>query len=269
MASDVRIETAGVALKGVLSDPAWTKKCALGALINMIPYVGVVWVMGYGLHYQRAVALGSSEALPEWKHFEPQVKTGFYALVVGLVYSLPLSILMTAVLVAGIAAAMVGVVATEELAWLILAGAVVFVLTMFTSVLYGMVLWPVYVHVQLHDDISSGFEFAEILGRVKGNKTAYWTAVRRAVALGLLSMAVVLVLMAIGFGGAAFLAFSTLPEELYGMASLVMAPVQLLVGVLGSLVSVPIALASNRLWGQYARIAYDLPSLEEAASAED
>lgn len=268
MASDARIDTAGAALKGVLGDPAWLKKCALGALINMIPYVGTVWVIGYGLHYQRAVALGSGETLPEWKHFEPQVKTGFYALVVGLVYSLPLSIVMTALLVVGVAAAMVGVVATEELAWLILGGVVVFVLVMFMSVLYGIVLWPVYVHVQLHDSIPSGFEFAEILSRVKANRSAYWTTVRRAVALGLFSMTVVLVLMAIGFGGAAFLAFSVLPEELYGLSSLVMAPVQLLVGVLGSLVSVPIAFASNRLWGQYARTAYDLPSLEEAASAE-
>jgi hypothetical protein len=79
-------------------------------------------------------------------------------------------------------------------------------------------------------------------------------------------MTVVLVLMGVGFGGAALLAYTTLPEELYGIASFIMTPVQILVGVLGSLVSVPIAFATNRLWGQYARIAYDLGPAAEPAS---
>ncbi|MDO8846784.1 MAG: DUF4013 domain-containing protein [Coriobacteriia bacterium] len=267
MASDQRIETIGRSLKGVFGDPKWLKKSALGAVINLIPYAGMIWLTGFGLHYQRAVALGEGERLPEWNQFEPQFKTGLYALIVGLVYSVPLSVVMSAVAVVGVSAAMVGVAATEELAWFILAGVIWFVLIMFMSVLYGILLWPVYVHVQLHDTISSGFEFKEIYGRAKAHSITYWTVARRAIALGLLSMTVMLVLMALGFGGAAFLAFVVLPEELYGMATFVMSPVQLLVGVLGSLVAVPIAFATNRLWGQYARIAYDLgPAAEPAAS---
>lgn len=268
MASDARIDTAGAALKGVFGDPGWLKKCALGALINMIPYVGLVWVMGYGLHYQRAVALGGGKELPEWKHFEPQIKTGFYAIVVGLVYSLPLSLVTSAVAVVAVSAALVGVAATEELAWLLAAGAIGFVAFMLLSVLYGIVLWPVYAHVELHDTIGSGFEFAEILSRVRANKTAFWTAARRAIALGLLSTGIAVVSMAVGFGLAALVAFNVLPEELFGLASLVMTPIQLVLGVVVGLVSVPIAFASNRLWGQYARIAYDLAPAGGAATVE-
>lgn len=267
MASDARIDTAGAALKGVLGDPAWLKKCALGALINMIPYVGAVWVVGYGLHYQRAVALGGGAALPEWKHFEPQVKTGFYAIVVGLVYSLPLGVITGAVAVVAIAGALVGIAATEELAWLLAAGAAGFAAFMFLSVLYGIVLWPVYAHVELHDTIGSGFEFAEILSRARANKTAFWTAARRAIVLGLLSTGIAVISMIVGFGLAALLAFDVLPEELLGLSSLVMTPIQLVFGVIVGLVSVPIAFASNRLWGQYARIAYDLAPAEDATVA--
>jgi hypothetical protein len=258
MAADERIETVRQALAGVGSDRAWLKRSALGALINVIPYVGAVWVMGYGLHYQRAVIADDGAALPAWRHFELQFKTGLYAFVAGLVYALPFSLVATALLVVGIGAGIVGTAATEELFWIALGVGASFVLFMFASVIYGLVLWPVYVQVQLHDTISSAFDFSGIFQRVKLHRAAFWTAARRAIGLGLISMTVVMLLSVLGILGSALLAYSVLPEEAYAAAGLLMTPVQLLVAGIGSLVSIPLNLAANRFWAGYARVAYGL-----------
>lgn len=268
MASDARIETAGQALRGVFGDPAWLKKVLLGAGVNLIPYLGAVWLMGYGLHYQRAVALGTGQRLPEWSDFQPQAKTGLFAFVVGLAYSLPLSIVLGVLMVVAVAAGVFSVAATEEVVWLFVWIVVVFGVAMAVGLAFGLILWPVYVHVELHDTIEAGFRLKEILATVKAHAATYWTAVRRSIALGLLSMSIVLLFLGVGVAAGALVGLSSRFEELFAFGALLITPFQLVAGVLISVISIPITLATNRVWGQYASVAYGLgPGAGDQADA--
>lgn len=258
MARDARIETAGQALTRVFGDPAWIKKTLIGAVVTMIPYVGAIWLMGYELHYQRAVVLGQGERLPEWKNFEPQAKTGLFAFIAGLVYSLPLSLLFSAVAVVAIAGGIVTIAATENVLWLVVWGLVLFALLLVVGVVYGVVLWPVYVHVQLHDTIESGFKLKEIYGAAQANSATFWTVARRSIALGLLSTVFSMLVMGVGLGGAAVLVSGVISEDALVLFSLLITPLQLVAGFVIGIVTLPIAFATARLWGEYAGVAYGL-----------
>lgn len=268
MASDARIETAGQALKGVFGDPAWVKKTLLGVAVNLIPYVGAVWLLGFGLHYQRAVALGQGDRMPEWKHFEPQAKTGLFALVVGMVYSLPLSALFSAVMVVAMAGGIIGVAASEQPLWLVVWGAAGFAVIMLVSLAYGLILWPVYVHVQLHDTIAAGFQLSQILATARKHSATYWTVARRSIALGLVSTLVATLLIGASVGISLLLMLGGDSEELIGLGMVLLVPLQMLAAVLAGVVTIPVNFATNRLWGQYASVAYGLgPAAGEQAAA--
>jgi uncharacterized membrane protein YvlD (DUF360 family) len=267
--ADERIETVGQALKGVFADPGWLKKSAIGAAVNMIPYVGAFWVIGYGLHYQRALAWGREDRLPEWKDGQAQLKTGLYIFVVGMVYSLPLSVVLTALLVVAIAGGTLVVAASEQVGWVIAAAIIAMIVYMLVTVLYSIVLWPVYTHVQLYDSIPAGFEFRRVFEMVRENSSAFWTAARRSVVLNLASMAAGLLVVGVTVGIAIALSFGIVSEEIAPVASLMAMPIQLLLtGIIG-LITVPISLAMSRLWAGYARIAYGLgaPAAEVPAEA--
>lgn len=268
MAADERIETVDKALKGVFADPAWLKKSAIGAAINMIPYAGAVWVIGYGLHYQRELAWAQGDRLPEWKNAQAQLKTGLYAFVAGMVYSLPLSLVMSAVLIVGIASGMLVTAASDQVGWMI-AGIIASVVAfMLAAALYSIVLWPVYAHVQLYDSISAGFEFSRIFGLAKEHSRTFWTAARRSVLLTLVSMALALLVGGASAGVAIALSAGAVPEDAAPLISLMLMPVQLLVTGLTGLVTVPINLAVNRLWAGYVRAAYGIGTQAVESPAE-
>lgn len=268
MAADERIETVGGALRGVMADPEWLKKSAIGAAVTMIPYVGAFWVIGYALHYQRALAWGQGDRLPEWKDAQSQLRTGLFVFVVAMVYSLPLSVLLTALIVVAFAGGVFVTAASDQAGWAIGVAVVSLIVYMLVSVLDSIVIWPVYTHVQLYDSIPAGFEFRRIFGLVKRHSTTFWTAARRSVLLNLISMTLALV---VG-GGSAGLAFALISGAMSSDAApilgVLLMPVQLvLMGVMG-LVSVPITFALNRLWAGYARVAYGLGAPAVAAPAE-
>lgn len=268
MASDERIETVGEALKGVFADSEWLKKSAIGAAITMIPYVGAFWVLGYGLHYQRALAWGQGERLPEWKNAQAQLKTGLFVFVVAIVYSLPLSVVLTALLVVGVASGVLVTAASDQVGWIIAAVIISFLVFMLLSVLYSIVLWPVYAHVQLYDSVSAGFEFSRIFGIAKEHSLTFWTAARRSIALNLLSMTVGLLIGGLSAGVAIALSFGAVSEEAVPLISIALTPLQLLVAGLTGLITVPVSLAMNRLWAGYVRVAYGLASPAAGTPAE-
>lgn len=260
--ADQRIETIGQALRGVLSDPMWLKRSFVGAAVSLVPYLGMVWVTGYELHYQRDVAYGGGERLPEWKLADPQLRTGLYAWVVGLAYSLPLSVLLTLGMIVPIFLGVMSARSSGDVGWLVGGVAVSIACVMFASAFFGLVLWPVYTHVQLYDSIGAGFEFKRIFGLMKEHKSAYWTTAGRALLLSLLSTVVVLIAMGISMGGTLALAVAVLPfEQAMGLWGMLATPAQLVLNLPMGLVTIPLTLAVFRLWAGYARIAYGLDSL--------
>lgn len=264
--ADTRIETIGQALKGVFSDPKWFSKSATGAAIIMIPYLGFVWLAGYGLHYQRATAWGTSERLPDWRPVEGQWRTGLYAFVVGMAYSLPLSILLGA----GISAMIIslGIVSGgefETVHWVLYG--VSWVVMVVVSALPSLALWPVYVHVGMYDRLDAGFQLSRIYQLARRNSSTFWTLFRRSLGILGMSMALSLLVMAVVVGIGVLLTVVFL-RDLPVVALLLIFPLEFLALLATNVVAVPLSLATYRLWAGYARVVYglDVPSAVAAAT---
>lgn len=271
--ADERIESIRQALKGVFGDPAWLKKAAIGAAINLIPYLGAVWLMGYGLQYQRAVAWRVDEGLPNWRPAEGQWRTGLYAFVVGLAYSLPFSLLLGFAMSAVIMVPAFGAEAGAEMGsayWVVYS--ISLVLMMLLMLVIGSALWPVYVHVAMYDRIEAGFQLKRICNLARSNAGTFWTLLRRSLLVMLLSMAASLLVVGTVFGAAMLLTIVATPREVLPIVVLlVILPLELLAFVLLGLIAMPFTLTNYRLWAGYARVAYDLDTPiagEPAAAAE-
>lgn len=249
----------GQAVRGVLADPDWKKKCGLGVLISFVPYVGAVWVAGYGLHYQRDIAWRRSDRLPTWGDASSQMKTGLYALVAGLVYTLPLSMLIGL----GVALTMVPVLlaldSSRQIWPMVVWAVLVTLISTVLGVLSAGILYPVYTSVGLYDSIEAGFRLKEIFARMKSSGSAYWTTLRRSVGLMLLSSFAMMVLVVLAMGGTGLLGYLLLPRDVFALViAFGVYPAEFVGIALAMLVAVPLMLANYRLWAGYGRVAYSL-----------
>jgi hypothetical protein len=83
----------GLAFSYPFKDPDWIKKIVLIALVGLIPIIGQLVVLGWGLEITRRVIRHEPIMLPEI-NFGAQLGDGFKAAVVSLVYSIPIFILV-------------------------------------------------------------------------------------------------------------------------------------------------------------------------------
>ncbi|NJO81489.1 MAG: DUF4013 domain-containing protein [Chloroflexi bacterium AL-W] len=85
----------GKAISYVFDDERWVTKVLLGGLILPIPILNFA-AIGYTLKIARNVAYNNPQPLPEWgEDFGDTFIRGLYALIIGLVYALPLIIIIT------------------------------------------------------------------------------------------------------------------------------------------------------------------------------
>lgn len=83
----------GRAFSYVFDDTDWFKKIGLAALVSLIPIIGQIFLLGWGLNITKNVINNDPNPLPELD-FGNQLGAGFKAFVVGLVLSIPVFILM-------------------------------------------------------------------------------------------------------------------------------------------------------------------------------
>ncbi len=249
------------AFKAFFGDRDWLKKTGLGVLIMLIPYVGAIAFMGFEFHYLRDVAWGREERLPEWKDFGAHLKTGLYGFVVGMVYALPLSLVL-GIIVTVVAVVGAGAIAyTESLTsiiWLVVA---FFVAYTAMTVLMGAVLWPAYTQVALYDSIQAGFDFKGLWARTRANASSFWSAFGKSLLLAMMSFGIMLVVLAV-LAGVFGLAIFSLDSDTAPLGALMIFPLEILAILAISLVTFPLTLMNNHIWGQYARIAYDLENAQ-------
>ena len=82
----------GQAFSFQFKDPDWFKKIAITALITLIPIIGWLYVLGYGLEITRRVIRHEAVILPD-VDFGGFLGKGFQLFIVQLVYSIPAFIL--------------------------------------------------------------------------------------------------------------------------------------------------------------------------------
>ncbi len=79
----------GRAFSFAQQDPEWLKKVGIGALIFLIPLVGPITVLGWGLEITRRVISHEPELLPDWSNFTEHLVRGLKGFVVSFVFGLP------------------------------------------------------------------------------------------------------------------------------------------------------------------------------------
>ena len=68
----------------------WIKKIAIAALFVLIPFIGPLFLAGWGLEITRRVIKEDPEPLPGWSNFGNYLVKGFQLIIIGFVYALPI-----------------------------------------------------------------------------------------------------------------------------------------------------------------------------------
>jgi hypothetical protein len=79
----------GRAFTYATQDPDWLKKVGIAAVILIIPILGAIVVLGWGLEITRRVINNDPVPLPDWSNFTDHLILGLKGFVVGLVFGLP------------------------------------------------------------------------------------------------------------------------------------------------------------------------------------
>ena len=83
----------GKAFSFVTEDEQWITKVLIGGLIQFVPLLGTIAILGYSYRVALNVARGNPRPLPAWGEFGDFLGRGFMALVIQIVYLLPLIVL--------------------------------------------------------------------------------------------------------------------------------------------------------------------------------
>lgn len=158
----------------VFEDPDWIKKVALIALISIIPVVGMLVALGWGLDAGRRLIRRTTPLLPELD-FGGQLTLGFQSFVIGLVYAIPTLILALPLMFLPLIATS----SSDQNASSALAGAasIVSLCCIGLLALYGLlmlVLIPAaHGNFLATGRLSSAFKFNEIFGLLRAAPGAY------------------------------------------------------------------------------------------------
>jgi len=160
----------GLPFTYIFKDSDWFKKLALAALVSLIPIIGQIFLLGWGLEITRRVINNDPNPLPDLD-FGGQLGLGFKAWVVGLVYAIPVFIFT---LPTTIASAFAGSDGSDTAMTIV---AVVSICTGILNVIYslvlGFVLPAAYGRVAVENTIGAGLKFGEVFGMVKRAPMAY------------------------------------------------------------------------------------------------
>ncbi len=259
----------GRPFKAIFKDPRWVSKMLLQGLLTLVPIVNFA-TSGYVLQYEKNVAYGRDEQLPEWSDFGKHWVAGFLVFVAGLIYALPLIV----IIMLGVALIVGGAVSGQEetTAMGILCGTM---LIMVVSIVYGLALAVIMpaamTNYNLRREFGDFFRIGEIWGHIKDNAGAYFGAYGMGFvvnfAVSFITTPIIYVFMALG--GVVMAISVQAGGEGAGAAGGVCGFFLLtMVGYLVLvLLYVPVAFIWYHYFGQYMAKAYGLPGVTPAPAA--
>jgi len=162
----------GKAFTFVFDDPDWLKKVAVNALIGLIPFVGQIYLLGWGLEVARRIATRSGPPLPD-VDFGTYLGHGFKAFVVTLVYTVPIFVITIPMVVVAVVAENAGIdrdVANIILLIVNLGGGL---LILVYSLVMGLLLPAAMTRAVVFGSIRDGLQFGEVIGLVRAAPVAY------------------------------------------------------------------------------------------------
>jgi hypothetical protein len=175
----------GLAFSFVFKDRDWFKKVAIAALIGLIPIIGQMVVLGWSLNITRRVMNHDENPLPD-VDFGADLGRGFYAFVIGFVYTLPISILSG---IFGVMDAAITSSSGSDAAYTMI-GLFSVCLGLFAFV-YGLacafVLPAAYGNYLAKDSLAAGFNLKEVFSLVRANLGAYLIVVLGTIVAGIIA----------------------------------------------------------------------------------
>lgn len=167
----------GKSLSYVFDDERWLNKVLIGGLIGLVPILNLA-LAGYMLRTLKNVAAGASRPLPDWDDIGNDFVKGLLVAVAGIIYALPVILLVTlfviAVTAGGIFTAGVGEDAAGIFGVLTALGTMGFIAL---GVVYGLAVaaWmPAATAVYAAaGEFGAFFRFSEIWGLIRRNAGNY------------------------------------------------------------------------------------------------
>lgn len=213
----------GRAFTYVFEDPDWIKKVGIAALVILIPIVGAIILLGWGLELTRRVIQGDAYPLPDWTDFGGFVAQGFKAFVVALAYTLPVILIVICgqAISFGLIGAAGGAMDSNNSDMmgtvLMLAMSCIYCFAFIFGILAGLMIPPAMGTLAATNDLGAAFRFGEVLGMLRSAIGPY---VLTLVLVGLTSMILTPIgSLACGFGALATAAYTNaVSAHLYGQA---------------------------------------------------
>jgi len=205
----------GKAFSFAFEDPDWIKKLLIGALITLIPIIGGIVVLGWGLEITRRVIHKESPLLPDWSDFGGYLVKGLQAFVIAFVYMLPIILVSVC---SQSATALVGqgdIDQTVVTAITVVSACLSCVVALY-GVLMSFVLPAAFANFVASGQLGAGFRFGEIIGLVRAAPVAYLLVLVGAfVASIIASLGVILCIVGMFF---TYVYAATINAHLWGQA---------------------------------------------------
>jgi len=206
----------GQAFSFVFQDKKWLEKVAIAAGVCLIPYVGQITVLGWGLEITRRVIAGEEEVLPDWSNFSAHLTRGFQMFLVNLVYSLPILLIAFS----GSIVPFFGLFTQDPEAAMVIISIISICFSCFLLLL-GIItsfgLAAAAGNLAAKGELSAGFRFNEVIGLIKAAPGNYLLTVLAAMLVG----AIIVPLGLIAFGIGVFFTYTyawAVISHLYGQA---------------------------------------------------
>ncbi len=205
----------GKAFTFAFEDQDWIKKLLIGAVILLIPIIGIFVVMGWMLEIIRRVIVHDPQPLPDWSDFGGYLMRGFQAWLVGLVYALPMILINVCIQGATVAMQQNGGDDTMTAAVTVLSVCLSCVVIIY-SLFLGVVLPAALGIFAATGQLGAAFRIGEVFGLVRAAPSAYLMVLLGSILAGLIaSLGVILCVIGVLFTSA--LAY-VIMAHLYGQA---------------------------------------------------
>lgn len=162
----------GKAFSFVFDDQDWLKKVGIGALIMIIPLIGQIIVVGWGVEITKRVIRRDPEPLPNWDDFGGYLMKGLQVVVIGLVYALPMILLVACPSI------ILGVASDSGGDTIAAIASIVTVCISCFAFLYGIALGlvaPAAIGAfATTDQLGAAFKFGEVIGLVRAAPGPYF-----------------------------------------------------------------------------------------------
>lgn len=248
--------------KAVFADPAWLKKMAIAAAINFVPILGLA-ITGYLLEYQKNVAEGRDDELPEWNRLGEYWVTGLQVMAGIFVYTLPVVVLVIFMVAAIVAT---GVSGSEDAIAPVICGVfLVYGVAILAMMVLAVLSFALMTHYNAHRRFGAFFEFGQVWRTMRANAGMYFGALGMS---WLVSIAMSMITTPISYGAS----FAMVPfvdqmssEADFFMAMAVMSVIYLFMMVVIIVLYTPAYHVMFHYLGQYMGRAYGYAPVPSAA----